>query len=147
VALLREEKAYEKYAWTLLFVLGMFYAVIVGPIHIILGYIGAGGGPLPASTPAAAINEANSLAQSLGLFILFDGILVAGIAWTGFRGHQRWAWYFMLWFLALLIADLVLAGGIDPPAFVGIALSVLGLFLPYRKFFPKKQAIIPRGST
>ncbi len=135
------EKAYEKYAWTLLFVLGIFFAVIVGPIHIILGYIGAGGGPLPASTPAVAINEANSLAQSLGLFILFDGIIVAAIALTGFREHQRWAWYFMLWFLASLVADVALAGGLDPPADVGIALSVLGLLLPYRKFFPKKQPI------
>ncbi len=130
-------RAYEKYAWTLPLVLGIFYAVIVGPIHIILGYIGAGGGPLPASTPAVAINEANSLAQSLGLFILFNGVLVAAIAWTGFREHQRWAWYFMLWFLAFLVADVVLAGGLDPPALVGIALAVPGLLLPYKQFFPK----------
>ncbi len=78
------------------------------------------------------------------------GILAAVIAWTSFRGGERWAWY-ALWTLPLLnvlifliqYTSLDLSTGVLPPpllsAPVFLAIAVVGLLLPIRRFFPKER--------
>ncbi len=141
MAVPRKDKAYEKHAWIILL------ALLVFTIALSLG-----GRP---ATPETAI-----------LLYSLAALNVLGIAVTlkPYRNGKRWAWYF-LWilpaewigegvfvFVVLTffpgLAAVVFPGQSIGPSFyeftaVFTLLSLLGLFLPYRKFFPKKQAIIP----
>ena len=83
-----------------------------------------------------------------GLSTLGFAILGISITLTGYRKGERWTWY-ASWYLPVFglgwgatepaailhLADL-------PPFFIPLLLIVmfLGLLLPYRKFFPRKQA-------
>ncbi len=134
----RTEKAYEKYAWVLPFMFGVFLATLIGGSFMILRHT-AEGVPLPASTPAAAVDRIDTVYLFSGLTLVFVGLSIALVSFTSFRMAQRWAWYFVLLVLLWLFVDEVLAGGSDPIAYIGIVLSAFGLILPYRKFFPKKQ--------
>ena len=141
----RAEKAYEKYAWILPFVFGLFLLIIDGPALMTYGYQAECGCTMPSSTPSVAINHLNSQAQEIGFFAAYTGVLIAAIAWTGFRRGQKWSWYFMLSALAFTLGVDLLAGiqtGIPiagPGGVLGVVLSVPALLLPYRKFFPRKQ--------
>ncbi len=105
-----------------------------------------------------------STSQGAWTFYLLTTLDVAGIWVTlrPFRKGRRWAWYF-LWYVpaewigeALFVfvavsfypglAAAVLPGQSFDASFYGFntffaILSFLGLFLPYRKFFPKKSVI------
>jgi hypothetical protein len=70
-------------------------------------------------------------------------LLVLAITLTGYRRGEKWAWYTMWLVPALLVGQ-----GIFNSVFLGdfnemlswipiTSLSLLGLFLPYRKFFPR----------
>jgi hypothetical protein len=75
---------------------------------------------------------------------LLAGIMVIAVSVGGYRRHAKWAWY-ALWALPLHAAlDLVilsLHGGTTPSAAawdIGlISATLLALFLPYRRFFPR----------
>ncbi len=137
MAVPRKEKGYQRYAWTLPFVLGLLF-IVAGPTPIIYGYTAiCSVCQLPADTPALTVRGVNISAQEVGLFNFFSGVLLAAVAWTGFRRGERWAWYVILWYFALAVVDDA-AFGIFQPALIGVILSGLGLLLPYRKFFPKK---------
>jgi uncharacterized membrane protein len=133
----RKEKEYERYAWILLFALGiaiLFFALMSLGTYSIWA----------------------SLVKSLDVFpdpvefgaaVAGWGISIIAVARTSFRKGERWAWYaswyLPLAFLLLLIHDLNVGG--SKAGFVTLPLlflitSLLGLLLPYRKFFPKKQS-------
>ena len=66
-----------------------------------------------------------------------------GIAVKPFRKGERWAWYAsLMWpvtFLAIIASDLSF-GFLPPAVAVATPVSIAGLLLPYRKFFPKVSA-------
>ncbi len=138
---LAKEKGYQKYAWTLPFILGLFF--IVGGVPTIIYGLSAVCTvcQLPADTSALTVRGVNIDAQEIGLFNFSFGVLLAAVSWRGYRIGERWAWYVLLWFFAIVVADNVLAP--NPPALIAVTLSGLGLLLPYRKFFPKKQLASP----
>ncbi len=133
----RKERAYEKYAWVILF--------------------------------AIQIVEIGFRSHTSKGFELLDyslvGLSIVGIVITlrPYRKGRKWAWYF-LWYVpaafigeaayVTVILQLGLFGKLFPgqpadaasiaffyefSAFFTI-LALVGLFLPYRKFFPKKEA-------
>jgi hypothetical protein len=118
VATPREEKAYETYAWIIFLVLG------------ILGVVGS-----LASFLVGSMSYHN--AASAFPFLGFS-VLVTAISFNSYRRGEKWAWY-AFWInvvgLSLFYAD----GGFWADALL-VVIVLLGLFLPYRKFFPKKQA-------
>jgi hypothetical protein len=70
-------------------------------------------------------------------------LLVLAITLTGYRRGEKWAWYTMWLVPALLVGQ-----GLFNSVFLNdfkemlswipiTTLSLLGLFLPYRKFFPR----------
>ena len=117
---LRKERAYEKYALVFLFALGVWILI---PSLIIM----VTGGP---EYPPG------------GFYFLGVAVLAIAISSTGYRRGKRWAWYVSLSFPVLGLAEAILYE-VDPPALVLFVLSVPGLLLPYRKFFPKKQPVVP----
>ncbi len=103
------ERAYERFAWIILFLVAVIFALF-GLGDIILG---------TAADPAIVEGIAGMTPEEVGaadprLLLLVDqqvraggaafmvyGILAAAIAWTSYRGGERWAWY-VLWTLPLL---------------------------------------------
>ena len=109
----RKEKAYEKYAWIIFLVLGILL-LVYSLVNLLAG---------------------NNLAAEPQLGF---SVLIIAISFNSYRRGEKWAWYaswILVVELSLFIADARFWGD----ALV-LVIVLLGLFLPYRKFFPKKQA-------
>ena len=147
----RAEKAYEKYAWIILFAWGTFN--FIGFLFLTL--LGASGDPdlqriagitwdeLSSANPRVAsyIDFINRLWGINGLSTVF---FVMAISLKSYRRGEKWSWY-ALWSLPVVLGAHIAfqlsygASGFTT-AFTTVVLIVflLGLLLPYRKFFPKK---------
>ncbi|WP_213523534.1 hypothetical protein [Paenibacillus sp. J31TS4] len=81
------------------------------------------------------------LLRALGLATTGMGLFGTVITLMSFKRKERWAW-FLLWYYPIFwIAHLV--GGLPPGndhihQVVFIVISLLGLMLPFRQFFPRK---------
>jgi hypothetical protein len=84
------------------------------------------------------------LIQSLGNLKISWSLFLIAITLTGYRKGEKWAWY-TLW----LAPAILVCSAIFNTIFLGdvnevlqwipiTTISVLGLLLPYRKFFPKQ---------
>lgn len=154
----RKERAYEKYAWILLFVSGLLALIVSVFIIVVPAPIGTAGvrnltgitwEQIVSQSPAAAKLTAYFIAQ-FGIAQAGLGVLTMGISALGYRRGERWAWY-VLWFVPIVgfgiaVKNLAVGGAFWlPPAPGGegspllLTITLLGLLLPYRKFFPKKQ--------
>jgi hypothetical protein len=140
------EKGYVKYAWIIFFVFG-FLTVIAAPINL-LGK--PPNPPSPKTLTGLTLEEMNaripgilgyvsSISTQLGNFMLAMGVLLMGIAAVPYRKGEKWAWYTCWIIPILLVIQLVNSrGGLGWQAdFAGIFVALAGLFMPYRKFFPK----------
>jgi hypothetical protein len=135
VADLRKDRAYIKYAWVFPFVLGLF-SIVVGLLPLVNGWTAICSG-CQVPTSSTIVGYLNMFAGEVGLAILFyGGILTAMVAWVGFRKWVKLAWYVLFVRLLFALADLALYGIANLPALVSVVLLALGLFPPYRKFFP-----------
>ncbi len=79
-----------------------------------------------------------------GLSDLGFAFFLTVISATAYRRGDKWAWYafwfvpaFFLGFVALSLT-LESSSSLIPPLMVFIILSLVGLLLPFRKFFPSK---------
>ena len=143
------EKSYQKYAWIILFIFGMLW-LIAAPINL-LGT--PPNPPSPEGTTGLTLDQMearipglhgyiSSISRQLGNFMLAMGVLLMGVAAVPYRKGEKWAWY-TCWILpVLLVIQLANSqGGFGWQADAGSLVVVLaGLFLPYRKFFPKQPA-------
>jgi hypothetical protein len=145
------ERIYEKYAWVVLFALGLLW-LVVGLSQVfnpealldneaqhILG--------MPWSELKDSSSEATELARflfgTIGVLKTSWSLLVIAITLTGFRRGEKWAWYTLC-----LVPILLVSSGLFRTWFFGdasemlqsipvVTISLVGLFLPYRKFFPR----------
>ncbi len=127
------ERAYEKYAWVIL--------LIIVILNFPLGSRDIFRAVDPTSTPEAVFH--------IRLYgTAFAGLNIFGLAiiFKSFRKGERWAWY-GLWYYPIfyLALSFFLQTVYNPFGQSAIYLAILfaivyaiGLFLPYRKFFPKK---------
>ncbi|NLF87876.1 hypothetical protein GX563_03535 [Candidatus Bathyarchaeota archaeon] len=152
------QKAYEKYAWLILFgvvlVLGVrFFLFIVS---------GVLGGELRPDSQAVedltgmTWNELLALNSGLSdfygwlereisiIYISFIALMAIVIAVPYRKGH-RWSWYAM-WILPLFAVAITIHGGLVTGFSIAVIIQtvvllfliLLGIILPYRKFFPSK---------
>jgi len=144
------EKAYEKYAWVVVLALGLLW-VVGGFIAIFLpeGYAESdvelvtdmSWSELEASSPVAA-DLIRFLYRTMGLLKTSWAFLVVVIILTGYRRGEKWTWY-TLWSLPVLLGinALITAsfGNVSQTLewILMMIVSLLGLLLPYRKFFPR----------
>ena len=145
----RVEKRYEKYAWIIIFIFGLL-SVMTAPINL------SGRPPDPPSPEGTTgltlpeigtripgiLGYISSISTQLGNFMLAMGVLLMGIAAVPYRKGEKWAWY-TCWILpVLLVIQLANSrGGFGWQAdLVSLLLALAGLFLPYRKFFPKQAS-------
>lgn len=126
-------KGYERNAWVLVAILG-----VVGILFSITMLAGI---QIDTKLPQYS-SSMLYLSRMSGWSLL--GLSVFGLALTykAFRRGERWAWY-VVWFLPFYfivnIGDNYLQGGGNWPLYTALLLvSLAGLLLPYRMFFPKK---------
>lgn len=146
------EKAYSKYAWVVLVVVGLLELqfglslALLGPAAIDNANVEIQG--VPWNEIAAGSNEAGLIdyvAKSWGAAEVFVAITLIAIAAVPFRKGERWSWYFLWLFPALALVSVIrnLTEGatsvVAIDSFAGILFAAV-LFLPYRKFFPRDVA-------
>ena len=128
----RPEKAYEKYAWV--FILAPGVVLALGSVQYLLGMT------------ADSTETMVSLRIDLGVALLWGSTVTVALAAVPFRRGESWSWYSLLITPVILIGYLAIDiwnGGFGPlgPMFVILLLiSLIGLVMPYKKFFPRKQA-------
>ncbi len=129
-----------RYAWMLLFIVGLgflYYAYV----NIVL---------IPALDPAdpdrgwawltsdpQVIEYIKFWFRNFGIWVLAVAVFVLVISATGYRRGERWAWYSLLYLPVHIIIHMFIWPWTIP--FLGILMIVtlLGLLLPVRVFFPK----------
>ena len=145
------ERAYEKYGWVVFLFLGLLWAVVglyqvFSPDELLrtdaLLITGMSWIELQASSP-----EATDLISfqygHMGLLKTSWSFLVLAITLTGYRKGEKWAWYTLWLAPALLVWNAIyntyFLGDINQTLqWIPITtVTLLGLLLPYRKFFPR----------
>ncbi len=147
----RVEKAYEKHAWMIPFTLGAIY-VVFGLFIALTSGLGAPDCQAVAHMTCDELSSGNpQIATYLALSNRTFGVVLMGIGFFGmaislksYRRGEKWSWY-ALWYLPVLFgihAALEFGAGAVSDGQQGVVVlmvSILGLLLPYRKFFPKQQ--------
>ena len=145
------ERVYEKYAWIIFLALGLLW-LVVGLVAVFdpegifetdaQSVTDVPWSELKASDPEAADFVIFVYGQ-MGLVKISWSFFVLVIALTGYRRAEKWAWYTMWSVPALLVGNALFSAiYIDDVSqtlqFIPIkALTLLGLLLPYRRFFPR----------
>jgi hypothetical protein len=102
---------------------------------------------LKASSPIAA-NFIIFVYGQMGLLKISWSLFILAVTLTGYRRGEKCAWYIMLLAPILLVSDAVFSvlfiGDINQALqFIPItAITMLGILLPYRIFFPKKPSVV-----
>jgi hypothetical protein len=96
---------------------------------------------LAASSPVAA-DVIRFLYGTMGLLKTSWAFLVVVIILTGFRRGEKWAWYSLLSLPVLLMINALVTASLGDASqtlqwILQMVVSLLGLLLPYRKFFPR----------
>ena len=151
------EKLYEKYAWILLFAIGVI--MLVGGVPHSLGI-----NTDPETVESFIGMTLNEFKNSNpGFFDLYTyyfrfggwsdlgvAFFIVAISLTAYRKGEKFAWY-ILWFVpaffigctAISLSTVTVSVGSSLslllPITMFVVLSLLGLLLPYRKFFPNKR--------
>ncbi|MCK4784939.1 MAG: hypothetical protein KAV87_14400 [Desulfobacteraceae bacterium] len=145
------ERGYVKYGWVVYLFLGLLW-LVVGLTQVFnpeelandeaQHITGMSLSELEASYPEAT-ELVRFLFGAVGMLKTSWSLLVLAITLTGYRRGEKWAWYTMWLVPALLVGQ-----GLFNSVFLGdfnemlpwipiTSVSLLGLFLPYRKFFPR----------
>ena len=142
------EKAYEKYAWVVFLAMGLLF--LVGALEAAFFpdktaemdyelFTDMTWSALKASSPEAA-DVISFEIVGVGLTMLGVAVFVTAISLTSYRRGERWAWYVM-WYVPVFwgLAALVYIDLWGEALFFTLLtiVSLLGLLLPYRKFFPR----------
>ena len=144
-------RVYEKYGWVLYLALGLLWLVVgfvqaffpdgllESEVQLVLDMSWI---ELKASSPVAA-EFVRFTYGGMGLLKMSWSFLVLAITLTGYRKGEKWAWY-TLWLVPILLVSIALFNAFwfgrvnESLEFIPITtLSILGLLLPYRMFFPK----------
>jgi hypothetical protein len=146
-------KAYEKHAWMLISAIGVLTLVSAAP-HA-LGFntdpataeriVGMALSELKASYPRF-FDLYDFYFRGGGLSDMGFGFLVLMLSLTAYRKGERWAWYvlwsvpvYFLGFAAIAMSIGPSASDLIPFITLFVILSLLGLLLPFRRFFPKRD--------
>lgn len=145
-------KFYEKYAWVVFLIIGIM--VVAGGLPHTLGFntdptlvqtiSGITIDEIRTSNPMF-FNLYNFYFRGGGLSDLGFAFFLIVISITAYRQGQKWAWY-AFWFVpAYFLAWITLSSTLPsesksslfPPLIIIIVLCLVGLLLPFRKFFPR----------
>jgi hypothetical protein len=147
----KKERAREKYGWVVFLFLGLLW-LVVGLTQLfnpeayldteVQHITGMSLSELEASFPEAT-EHVRFLWGSIGVLKTSWSLMLLAIVLTAYRRGEKWAWY-TLW----LVPATLVGQGLWYSVFLGdfnemlqyikiIIPNLVGLFLPYRKFFPR----------
>lgn len=148
----RVEKVYEKYAWVIIAAIGVL-TLVGGAPHT----LGVNSDP---ATPESIIGMGLSEFEVSNprFFDLYDfyfraggwsdmgfAFFVTAISATAYRRGEKWAWYILWSVPVFFLGHTAITMSIGPSTAhlipflaVFVILSLLGLLLPIRRFFPKE---------
>jgi len=146
------EKIYEKHAWLIFLIIGVM-VVAAGLPHafgfntdptLVQTISGQTIDELKISNPMF-FNLYNFYFSGGGLSDLGFAFFLIVISLTAYRQGQKWAWYafwfvpayFLAWIALSLTLPSASQSSLLLPLILIIVLSLTGLFLPFRKFFPR----------
>jgi hypothetical protein len=146
-------KVYEKYAWIIFSVIGamtlvtaVFHALGINTDPALVESIAGKSIDALKSSDPMFFNLYNFYFSSGGLSDIGFAFLLIVISATAYRGGQKWAWY-AFWFVPAFFSGFAAlsltlpvesSSSMIPSLMVFIILSLVGLLLPYKKFFPSK---------
>lgn len=126
------ERWYQRYSWVLLVLMQFLILLVVSS--------GPEGPVAPGSVLHAffASQGSEAVLEQRLLGTILWGMVIFGLAiiLVPFRNRERWAWY-VLWYYPAFFAIHIVAFGTLIPDVVFLLICVLGLLLPYRRFFSK----------
>lgn len=144
---------YKKYAWIVFFAIGTL--VLVGAIPHALGFntdpklvqtiSGQTIDDLKVSSPML-FDLYNFYFRGGGISDLGFAFFLIVISVTAYRQGQKWAWY-AFWFIPVYFLSWIglssnlppeSSSSLAPPLMIFIILSLVGQFLSFNKFFPRK---------
>jgi hypothetical protein len=145
------ERKHEKYGWVIFLFLGLLW-LVVGLTQVFnmdalaerdaQHITGMSLSELEASSPVAT-ELVLWLHMTLGNLKISWSLFLIAITLTGYRRGEKWAWYTMWLAPAVLVCqailDAIFLSDVNQVLkWIPITtISMLGLLLPYRKFFPK----------
>jgi dihydroorotate dehydrogenase len=152
MVLTNNTRVIDKYGWMWYFALGLLW-LIVGLSQLFTPEVLLEDDAQYITDMALQELEASSpeayklilwLYMGLGNLKISWSLFVITITLTGYRKGEKWAWY-TLWLLPLILAssavyNIYFFGDISEVVqWIPITfLSIVGLFIPYRKFFPNR---------
>lgn len=121
---------------SVLFKAGWISLATIGVAILVFGLVAT---MAPASSDPPYLRAIGVASIGMGMF----GLLITT---AGYRRRERWAWFALWYYPVFWTAHLV--GGLPPGKehvhqIVFIVLSLVGLLLPVREFFPKRGARSP----
>ncbi len=133
-------KIISRYAWLLLFIVGLGLAFYAYDNLVIIPALDPGdpdrGWAWLTSDPDV-IEYIKWWFRTLGFWVLAVAVFVMVISSTGYRKGQKWAWYSLLYLPVHILIHILLWPWLAP-MLLGVLLIVLaGLVLPFRRFFPR----------
>lgn len=145
------EKIYEKYAWIAFFLLGAIFLVSAVPHAFGFNTDPALVESISGTTPDD-LKDSNPMFFDLYSYYFMGGalsdigfaFLITVISATAYRRGDRWAWYAFwlvpVYFLGWVALSFTIesSSSTRPYLMVFVILSLVGLLLPFRKFFPSK---------
>ena len=146
------QKAYQKYAWIVLLVIGILLSlsglfIVFQPVDEVEfeSSTGVAWSELLSSEPEVA-DYIIRLERLLGASAFGIALFGTVVTFFRFRKGERWAWYVM-WLFPLVfgmyaaIFFISAAQGLGLFYGGGTLITLLALLLPIRKFFPKRAAL------
>jgi hypothetical protein len=123
-----EEKVYEKHSWLLLLAIS-----IIGLLFSFMFLMGI------RADPQATMD---SLERSVGLALLWASVMTIGLVTVAYKKGEKGAWYaFLIVPITLIgytVLNLSIGGSLWQMFIILLIIALLGLLLPFRKFFPRK---------
>lgn len=75
--------------------------------------------------------------RNFGFWVLAVAVFVMIISATGFRQRQKWAWYTLLYLPVHIGIHMVIWPWTIPILLIVMIMTLAGLLLPFRDFFPR----------
>jgi hypothetical protein len=147
------ERSYEKHGWLVYLALGFLWLVVGFSQTFFPNELLEDDAKLIIDMPWGELQDSSPVATdfvrwiygAMGLLKMSWSFLVLAITLTGYRRGEKWAWY-TLWLVpALLVSSALFNASFtgDPSKMLEwipiTTISLLGLLIPYRKFFPRQS--------
>jgi hypothetical protein len=133
----------SKHSWVLGFIVGLCIAYFAYDNLIAIPALPADHpdrGWLWLTSDPEVIEYIQTWFRNFGIWVLAVAIFVIVISITGFRQGQRWAWYSLLYLPVHIGIQMFIWPWTIPVLSVLMLLTLAGLFLPLRIFFPASDS-------